>query len=532
MSLHGSGVSMKQDDLFRIEPKNTPESDPSKDLPVTYVQGYLEDLQTRPNFSVEANFMFLPIFSFDKKASDKRSKITHSVPILKNGVVTTSVLSVATSEIIRDGKSINPGLPGAFDMQILFCLMDLWDEQGRNPDGVVRFRLTTICKRLNLSISGRTYADMKFSIKKLAVTKVESVMSFFSQEKAAYMNTIVGILDHPEFISAKTQKGSDDTCQVTLSKYILKNLLNNFTAQINRKIYQALGNGFSQRLLSLFLYRQQVHRDEYVEFELMDLAQILPMSGKLFPSKVKERLQTALNELTEKRVLKHEFIKVSGKNFLRLSSFEEPKDYLVGPERISKFKHMAEFVYGIDPFHYFEIADEMIEKMLSKYAHVIEFSERQYSWFFHVIDVATFMVVKTGYEVKSKNAFILKLLNSEAKELDYPMAFKPLDLCFKEKKSKDDGMKAIVIKDRDEREAEDELFRVALNYSKSLNEYGKNFYLKKVKEVSPLIQGENPVAFEIANLISEDIKAGIDIGQYLSSEKLQVVRKDVKTEGF
>ena len=92
-----------QNSLFNEEPSVEEKDEKISDqLPVSYVQGYLEDLQNRPNFSVEANFMFLPIFSFDKKASDKRSKITHSVPILKNGVVTTSVLSVATSEIMKE----------------------------------------------------------------------------------------------------------------------------------------------------------------------------------------------------------------------------------------------------------------------------------------------------------------------------------------------------------------------------------------------------------------------------------------------
>ena len=517
-----------QNDLFETINEKKPLEEKEKNLPVTYVQGYLEDLQNRPNFSVEANFMFLPIFSFDKKASDKRSKITHTVPILKNGVVTTSVLSIATSEIMRDGQTVNPGLPGAFDMQILFCLMDLWDEQGRNPEGIVRFRLTTICKRLNLSVSGRTYADMKFSIKKLAVTKVESLNSFFSQEKAAYMNTIVGILDNPEFLSAKNSRGSDDMCQVTLSKYILKNLINNFTAQINRKIYQALGNGFSQRLLSLFLYRQQIHQDrEYVEFELLDLAQILPMSGKLFPSTVKERLQTALTELNEKKVLRHEFIKIANKTFLRLTSFEQPKDYLLGWERLSKFKLMSEFVYGMNPLDYFEISDEIAEKLIKKYADEIIFSERKYSWFYHVLDVASHMVVKNRYDVKSKNAFILKLLNSTPADLEYPMSFKPVDILYKEKKSKDEVMKAIVLKDQDVREAEDELFRLGFAYCKALSENGKKHYEKKVKETSPLIQGEQSVAFEIANLICEDIKIGVDITQYLSSEKMQVERKNI-----
>lgn len=66
---------MKQESFLESEKSTELEPIIETHLPQISVDGYLEDLKERPHFSVEANFMFLPIFSFDKKSADKRSKL-------------------------------------------------------------------------------------------------------------------------------------------------------------------------------------------------------------------------------------------------------------------------------------------------------------------------------------------------------------------------------------------------------------------------------------------------------------------------
>ena len=494
-------------------------------LPTVYAEGYLEDLEMRPNFSVEANFMFLPIFSFDRHSSNQRSKITHSVPILKNGAVTTSTLSISTAEILDGSKSVNPGLPSAFDMQVLFCLMDLWDEHGKPEDGIVHFRLTTICKRLNLSISGRTFSEIKFSIKKLAVTKLESASAFYSAERATYINTLASILESPEFVVHKAGGGkSNEMCQVTLSKYILKNLMNNYRGQINRKLYQSLDNGFAQRIFSIYQYRVQFQRERsYVDFELMDLAAILPMSGKLYPSKVRERLTKALSELFEKEVLKHDFIKVGSRTVLRLTSFHTKNVELTSEEHIPEFIRYVEAVYHTNPYEYFDISPAIFQKYVSKHSELIEFGGKNYNKCFHVFDVALYQILKTGYKVDSRGRWINYLL--EKVGVDYPSTFKPVDILYAELMAKEEVKKAIEIKDASVKDAEDELFRVAMSYVSCLKPDILEQYKSRVKENNPLFN-EYTSQFSIAELIVDDMKKGVNFTQFIDEMKLPLNKRN------
>ncbi len=506
-------IQKSDDDILPIEE--------TAQLPELIVKGYLDDLNSRPNFSVEANFMFLPIASYDRHSSSKLSKVTHSVPILKDGAVITTTLSITSAEVFdKDlGMNVPMGLPGSFDMQLLFCLMDLWDEQGRPEDGKVHFRLATICRRLNVAISGRTYSEIQKSIYKLASTHLTSVSSFYSEAKAGYVNTMVDILKTPEFASLKTRKSSEDTCSVKLSDFILSNLEKNYSGKISRKVYQSLDIGFSQRLFTLFQYKFQVHRDrEYVDFELMDLAALLPMSGKLFPSKVKDRLTSALTELNEKKVLKHDFIKVGNKTVLRLRPFDLPADYLLGKEKVSKFLALAKSIYNIDPLKFFGMEEDVLKNLVEKNPKEIEFSGRKYSFAFHVLDVALFQVARTGYKPDSPTAWLTFLFK---KPLDYPIAYKPLDICFDEQESKTQVSKALILKSSMEQNAEDELFQIAVKYVDKLSPKGREHFENLAKERNPLFRQAIAVT-AIADILVEKLKLGIDLTPFVDQKKLTV----------
>ena len=517
-------MKQEQTSFLSEEVNKTNEKESEKNLPILYAEGYLEDLEVRPNFSVEANFMFLPIFSFDRHLSNQRSKITHSIPIKQNGAVSTSTLSISTAEVFSDGKSINPGLPGSFDMQVLFCLMDLWDEQGKSVDGLVKFNLITILRRLNLTKSGRTFSEIRNSIKKLTATKLQSVNAFYSSERATFIDATAGILESHEFISHKAGAGkSAELCQVTLSKFILKNLLNNYQGRIDRKLYQSLDNGFAQRLFSIFQYRIQFQKERTnVDFELMDLAAILPMSGKLYPSKIKDRLQSALTELNDKMVLKHEFIKVGSRTVLRLNPFNKPKVFLDSEDAINLFVLQCEKVYKTNPIQYFEIDQEVFKRLVLKYSKNISFNDNKYNWCIHVFDVALFMIAFSNYRIENKSAWIKSLLDKT--EIDYPINFKPVDIQYTNLETKAEVTLAIAIKDSSEKDAEDELFRVAMGYVDRLKPESLEKYKNKIREKNPLFKNLTG-QFEIAELIAEDMKVGIDVSSMLDETKLKIQRK-------
>jgi hypothetical protein len=309
-----------------------------------------------------------------------------------------------------------------------------------------------------------------------------------------------------------------------LSKYILRNMLSNYQGIISRKTYQSLEIGFAQRLFSLYQYRSQFGgQKNCVDFELMDLATILPMSGKLYPSIVKDRLKNPLKELSDRKILKHEYIKALNKTILRLTPFHLEKEHLNSISSAQRFLNLCRDVYKTDLLSEFDLNEEGFLSILKKYAREIECQGGKYLWAIHVFDVVGFMMLKQTYQVKSPQAFLHSMLQKA--EIDYPIGFKPVDLAFEEIQSKKDVESAVSYQDEAIKCAEDELFRMALRYVDFLKTGAKEEYLEKAREKNPLMN-DSMLKFEIAELIQEDMKLGVNITDLLDDQKLSQARSN------
>lgn len=467
------------------------------------------DLANRPNWSVEANFMALPIFTFDRKQSDKSGRIVHSVPIVKNGTVFTSKLVISATGVERDGKIIKDSLPGAFDMQVLFCLMDMWDEQGRPENGKVTFRLNTVCSRLKMNDSGRSYEQVKSSIYKLKWTAIESTKAFYSIDKADHISIPISMIEDYVISTHRGNTKVQDACMVVLGKHILNNLMKNYTAKINRKVYQMLDVGFAQRILSLVLFRQQIENETgVIDFELMDLARLIPMNGKLYPSTIISRLGTALSELQDKKVLKHEYIKVGKSTVLRLTPFEQPENFLVGSGNLKRFLQMVERVYGKTLMELIQVTPDALERMLDRNLDEITYSARRYSWVYHSVDVFLNMI-RGGYKANNPSAVLRAIMETEPSKLEYPDNYIPIDVQYKELLSKEQIKRVVEESEQMKQDADDVLYRTAFSYVKMLSPHAYERYSKLAIESKPLSANSKAMLHgEMAEFIFQDIKAG------------------------
>ncbi len=515
-----------QNDLFHSESlsKEIVELEPKNEL-MQVNRTYELDVSNRPNFSVEANFMLLPIFSFDKKQTDKSGRITHSLPVLKNGTVIKSRISVSTAEIERDGKLVKEGLPGAFDMQVLFCLMDLWDEQGRTETGIVNFRLNTVCTRLKMNDSGRSYEQIRNSIKKLCITKIESTNAYYSEDRADYISLMMNILDDATIVSSRGSTKIQDSCSVKIGRHILTNLLKSYTATINRKIYQQLDVGFAQRILCLVLFKQQIENESgVIDFELMDLASLIPISGKLYPSTIMSRLEKALEELEEKKIYKNEYLKVGKSHVLRLTPFEQPENYLLGSGHIARFLNMVNIVYNKTLFEAIGVNEEALERKLDKDQSVVEYSGRKYSKVYHVIDVLLCML-KGGYVARNPAHVLKAMMEKEEGKLDYPDNFAPIDLLYKKTLASEQLNRVVTEKEQTQNDADEVLYRTAFSYVKYLTPAAREVYLGRMSDTAPLMKN-SPLLMdgEIAELVFQDMKKGVDMTKFLSQDKINLAK--------
>ena len=504
-------MEFSQNDFFQKDASENPEKEAQKieNQVIPINKTYELDVATRPNWSVEANFMILPIFTFDKKQGDKAGRIIHSVPIVKNGTVFTSKLVISATGVEKDGKVIKDSLPGAFDMQVLFCLMDMWDEQGRSEKGQVLFRLNTVCTRLKMNDSGRSYEQIRNSIYKLKFTAIESTKAFYSADKADHISIPITMIEDYAITSHRGNTKNQDSCMVIIGKHILSNLMRSYRATINRKIYQQLDVGFAQRILCLVVFRQQIEYETgVIDFELNELASLIPISGKLYPSTIMSRLENALNELLEKKVFKHEYVKVGKTHVLRLTPFEQPENFLLGSGHIERFERMVEKVYKKSLFDLVGLTSEALERKLDRDTKVIEYGARKYSWVFHGIDVLLAMM-KAGYEARNPSSVLKAILETDEKKIEIPDSFVPVDVQYKELLTKEQLNQLVQTNEQVKNDADDIMFRTALSYVGMLAPSAYEKYSKTAAEIKPLVaQSKSFMSAEIAELIFQDMKAG------------------------
>jgi hypothetical protein len=384
----------------------------------------------RPDFIVEANFLNVPLFSFDKnrKGGHKNSVVHRFVERVGSGnVVRTVTIAVADKE--KDGATLKDHLPNAFDHDVWIVLMDLWDEQGRPDHGRVYFRQSDICKKLKITDGGNNYKRIRESLLRLKRTTIESKSAFYSAQKAKYVDISVGFVDRVQIErSSRKSATKEDLSYAVISEPVLENLKRNYSARIKRDLYLQLDHGFSKRLANLITYQKTIDQQSgSFEFQLEELAQKLPMSGDLYPSQIIERLKPTLEELKVKKLFHSEVIRSSGKTFLRLTPLNQD-EYLVGAEVLDRFCNLVQQVYGKTLQSVFDINLDDVLVLLKKYPRIIEFRKRKYSWVYHVLSVLMHQMTKSGYSQKAKDPSALMSFAMKRDDIDLPIGFKPVDV--------------------------------------------------------------------------------------------------------
>lgn len=384
----------------------------------------------RPDFIVEANFLNVPLFSFDKnrKGGLKNSVVYRFTERIGVGnVVRTVTIAVADKE--KDGSTSKDHLPNAFDHDVWIVLMDLWDEQGRPDHGRVYFRQSDICKKLKITDGGKNYKRIRESLLRLKRTTIESKSAFYSAQKAKYVDLSVGFVDRVQIErSSKNVTCKEDLSFAVLSEPVLENLKRNYSARIKRDMYLQLDHGFSKRLANLITYQKTINQQSgSFEFQLEELAQKLPMSGNLYPSQIIERLKPTLEELKVKKLFHSEILRSNGKHFLRLIPLNQD-EHLIGIESFTRFLSFIEQIYGKNIQSVFMVSDEDIFNLLKKYPRIIEFKKRKYSWVYHVLSVLMYQMLKGGYQSKAKDPSALIAYAIKRDVIDIPIGFRPVDL--------------------------------------------------------------------------------------------------------
>lgn len=195
------------------------------------------------------------------------------------------------------------GLPGTLDQDVYVALLQVIDRQGDIPeDGWIGFSLYELVELLHRTHGGRDYRQVKESLERLAGTIIQSRNAFYRKSTKSYLDDTFHLLDrvqHSESTDGTGRRG--EKTWVKLSDYFVDSYKANYLKGLDADFYWSLNSSVAKRLYR-FVDKKRGHQRRW-EVNLFALRDRIPLSPYKYPSKIKEKLGPAHDELRHKGFL-------------------------------------------------------------------------------------------------------------------------------------------------------------------------------------------------------------------------------------
>jgi hypothetical protein len=205
------------------------------------------------------------------------------------------------------------GLPGRFDQDVYVALLQMIDDKGLPEDGWLSFSLYELVELMGRKHSGRDYRQVRESLRRLAMTSIESDNAFYHRGWKEYISDTFSLLSEVKLSEYDDPQGErTDRNRVLLSRYFVDSYKANYLKNIDVEFYWSLASPIAKRLYRLVDKKRNGRR--LWEAELFSLKDRIPLSDYKYASKIKEKLAPAHAELIEKDFLKRVTYRKSGGN--------------------------------------------------------------------------------------------------------------------------------------------------------------------------------------------------------------------------
>ncbi len=195
------------------------------------------------------------------------------------------------------------GLPGKLDQDVYVALLQLVDRQGGVPeDGWIGFSLYELVELLQRTHGGRDYKQIKESLERLSGTTIQSRNAFYRKSTMSYIDDSFHLLDrvqHSETMDGAGKRG--ERTWIQLSSHFVDSYRANYSKMLDADFYWSLNSSVAKRLFR-FIDKKRNQRRRW-EVDLFSLRDRIPLSPYPYPSKVREKLTPAHEELTHKGFL-------------------------------------------------------------------------------------------------------------------------------------------------------------------------------------------------------------------------------------
>ncbi len=244
-----------------------------------------------PLIQVESNVEEWPLFQLGRSKNNS-SRVEHTIK------------GEGGSELQQRLEVSAPGkyrLPGRFDYDVYSAVLELLEIRGGMPEeGTLSFSLHELILIMGIEPSGRTYEEVKRSLRRIAATVLESDNAFWSRGQQRHISDTFNLWN-VRFDSVSDKNGTGSRHEIEFGKLFRRSFEEHYLRGLDIEFFWDLDSPVAKRLYRLV----DLKRDgaSYWETDLFDLQERIPLGPYGYVSKIKEKLKAAHEELQEKGFL-------------------------------------------------------------------------------------------------------------------------------------------------------------------------------------------------------------------------------------
>jgi hypothetical protein len=158
---------------------------------------------------------------------------------------------------------------------------------------------------LDFKRSGKLYSEIKAAIQRIVTTSVESKRTFYDKGRKRWLETTFHLYDKVVFVGEGLDNGKiADTNYLYVDSWYLDNINARYVKPLDYAYYRSLKNNIASRLYELLGVKfYGIGHHPYIRYRYSTLCQLLPVTQYQRPSKAKEILNPAHDELTSSKFL-------------------------------------------------------------------------------------------------------------------------------------------------------------------------------------------------------------------------------------
>jgi hypothetical protein len=244
-----------------------------------------------PLVQVEPNIEEWPVFQLGRSKSDS--------------IVVERTVQGEEGNSLKQRMEISaPGkyrLPGRFDYDVYSAVLELLEIRGGIPEsGALGFSLHELILLMDIEPSGRTYEEVKRSLRRIAATVLESDNAFWSNGAQRHISDTFRLWD-VTFDAVTDKNGYGSRHRIEFGKLFKRSFEERYLRGLDIEFYWMLDSPVAKRLYRLVDLKRAGASSWGTD--LFALQKQIPMGPYAYVSKIKEKVKVAHEVLIERGFL-------------------------------------------------------------------------------------------------------------------------------------------------------------------------------------------------------------------------------------